>query len=59
MAGYYLSEDLPRFGEIGKSAGKQWEAFSAWFVNVAAVIRGGGAIAHWAQTQNTLARKRA
>ena len=26
-------------------------------VNVAAVIRGGGTIAHWAQTQNTLARK--
>jgi alkylhydroperoxidase/carboxymuconolactone decarboxylase family protein len=26
-------------------------------VNVAAVIRGGGTIAHWAQTLNTLARK--
>ncbi len=27
-------------------------------VNVAAVIRGGGTLAHWAQTQNTLARKK-
>ena len=27
-------------------------------VNIAAVIRGGGAIAHWAQTLNTLARKK-
>lgn len=26
-------------------------------VNVAAVIKGGGAIAHWAQSLNTLARK--
>ena len=26
-------------------------------LNVAAVIRGGGTIAHWAQTTNTLARK--
>src|ERR1700693_4995654 len=26
-------------------------------VNVAAVIRGGGTIAHWAQTMNTIARK--
>ena len=26
-------------------------------VNVAAVIRGGGSIAHWAQALNTLARK--
>ena len=26
-------------------------------LNVAAVIRGGGTIAHWAQTMNTLARK--
>src|SRR5215510_13244632 len=27
-------------------------------VNVAAVIRGGGTIAHWAHTMNTMARKR-
>lgn len=27
-------------------------------VNVAAAIRGGGTLAHWAQTQNTLARKK-
>ena len=27
-------------------------------VNVAAVIRGGGTIAHWSQTLNTLARKK-
>ena len=26
-------------------------------LNVAAVIRGGGTIAHWAQTLNTIARK--
>jgi 4-carboxymuconolactone decarboxylase len=26
-------------------------------VNVAAVIRGGGTIAHWAQSMNTIARK--
>jgi alkylhydroperoxidase/carboxymuconolactone decarboxylase family protein len=109
MAGYYLSEDLARFGDIVKSAPAQWEAFSKWYtttmepgavdaktkklvalavayaiqepycidsytsactdagcspeemaeiVNVAAVIRGGGTLAHWAQTENTLARKR-
>jgi alkylhydroperoxidase/carboxymuconolactone decarboxylase family protein len=27
-------------------------------LNVAAVIRGGGTIAHWAQTMNTIARKK-
>jgi alkylhydroperoxidase/carboxymuconolactone decarboxylase family protein len=27
-------------------------------VNVAAVIRGGGVLAHWAHSENTLARKR-
>ncbi|MEO7327603.1 MAG: carboxymuconolactone decarboxylase family protein [Minicystis sp.] len=27
-------------------------------VNVAAVIRGGGTVAHWAQTLNTMARKK-
>jgi alkylhydroperoxidase/carboxymuconolactone decarboxylase family protein len=27
-------------------------------LNVAAVIRGGGSIAHWAQTLNTIARKK-
>lgn len=27
-------------------------------LNVAAVIRGGGTIAHWAQTLNTIARKK-
>jgi 4-carboxymuconolactone decarboxylase len=109
MAGYYLSEDLARFGEIAKGAPAQWETFFKWYtttmeagavdaktkklaalavayaiqepycidayssactdagispeemaeiVNVAAVIRGGGTLAHWAQTQNTLARKR-
>jgi alkylhydroperoxidase/carboxymuconolactone decarboxylase family protein len=30
----------------------------AEIVNVAAVIRGGGTLAHWAHTQNTLARKK-
>ncbi len=30
----------------------------AEIVNVAAVIRGGGTLAHWAMSQNTLARKK-
>lgn len=109
MASYYLSEDLARFGDIGKSAPPHWEAFLKWYtttmeagaidaktkklaalavayaiqepycidaytsactdagcspeelaeiVNVAAVIRGGGTLAHWAMSQNTLARKK-
>lgn len=108
MPSYYLSEDLARFGEIGKTNPQLFEQFLAWYqstmapgaldgktkklialavayavqepycidsytaacadggvtieemaeaVNVAAVIKGGGAIAHWAQSLNTLARK--
>lgn len=109
MAGYYLSEDLARFGDIKKNAPEQWDTFLKWYtttmeagavdaktkklaalavayaiqepycidaytsactdagcspeeiaeiVNVAAVIRGGGTLAHFAQSQNTLARKK-
>jgi alkylhydroperoxidase/carboxymuconolactone decarboxylase family protein len=108
MPSYYLSEDLARFGEIGKANAKGWDAFLAWYqttmapgaldektkklialavayaiqepycidsyssacdgagisreemaeaVGVAAVIRGGGTLAHWAQSCNALARR--
>jgi alkylhydroperoxidase/carboxymuconolactone decarboxylase family protein len=108
MAGYYLSEDLARFGEIGKTNPQLFDHFMKWYsatmekgaldektkklialavafaiqepycidsyaaacteakikpeemaeaVNVAAVIRGGGTIAHWAQACNSMARK--
>jgi alkylhydroperoxidase/carboxymuconolactone decarboxylase family protein len=108
MPSYYLSEDLARFGDIGKATPKLWEQYLKWYqatmepgaidgrtkkliafavayaiqepycmdsyssacadagfsqeelaeaVQVAAVIRGGGTIAHWAQTGNALARK--
>ena len=108
MPGYYLSEDLARFGEIAKTNPKLFELFLSWYqttmepgaldartkklialavafaiqepycidsyssactdagispeemaeaVNVAAVIRGGGTIAHWVQSCNTVARK--
>ena len=109
MPSYYMSEDLARFGEIGKTNPQLFEHFLKWYsatmepgaldgktkkliafavafaiqepycidsyanacteagltpeemaeaVNVAAVIRGGGTIAHWAQAMNTLERKR-
>jgi alkylhydroperoxidase/carboxymuconolactone decarboxylase family protein len=108
MPSYYLSEDLARFGDIGKTNPQLFERFMSWYaatmepgaldgrtkklialavayaiqepycidsytsacvdagiapeemaeaVNVASVIRGGGTIAHWAHTMNTLARK--
>ena len=108
MPSYYLSEDLPRFGEIAKANPKAWDAFLAWYqqtmepgaldartkklialavayaiqepycidsysaacseaglspeemaeaVGIAAVIRGGGTLAHWAQSCNALARR--
>jgi 4-carboxymuconolactone decarboxylase len=108
MSSYYLSEDLARFGEIGKTTPKHFESFMKWYggameagaldartkklialavafaiqepycidsyaaqcseaglspeqmaeaVNVAAVIRGGGTIAHWVQAANAMARK--
>jgi alkylhydroperoxidase/carboxymuconolactone decarboxylase family protein len=108
MPSYYMSEDLARFGEIGKTSPQLFDHFMKWYgsameggaldertkklialavayaiqepycidsyasactdagiapeemaeaVNVAAVIRGGGVIAHWVQACNTLARK--
>lgn len=108
MPSYYLSEDLARFGEIGKTDPARFELFRKWYASVmepgaldaktkkliayavanaiqepycidsytsactdaditpeelaealfvAAAIRGGGTIAHWAQTLNTVARK--
>ena len=108
MPSYYLSEDLARFGEIGRTRPETFELFRKWYaatmekgaldertkklialavafaiqepycidsyssacsdagispeemaeaVGVAAVIRGGGTIAHWVQSCNTLARK--
>jgi alkylhydroperoxidase/carboxymuconolactone decarboxylase family protein len=108
MASYYLSEDLARFAEMGKTNPQLFELFMKWYastmepgaldgrtkklialavafaiqepycidsyasactdagltpeemaeaVNVAAVIRGGGTIAHWVQASNTLTRK--
>ena len=108
MPSYYLSEDLARFGELGRTNPELFELFRKWYaatrekgaldertkklialavafaiqepycidsyssacsdagitpeemaeaVAVAAVIRGGGTIAHWVQSCNTLARK--
>jgi len=108
MPGYYLSEDLARFGEIAKTQPHLFDLFLKWYsaamepgaldgktkklialavaysiqepycidsyssacvdagitteemaeaVNVAAAIRGGGTIAHWSQSLNTIARK--
>jgi alkylhydroperoxidase/carboxymuconolactone decarboxylase family protein len=108
MAGYYLSEDLARFGEIGATTPQLFADFMKWYgavmepgavdgktkklialavafaiqepycidsyaaacsdaglapeemaeaVQVAAVIRGGGTIAHWVQAANTMTRK--
>jgi alkylhydroperoxidase/carboxymuconolactone decarboxylase family protein len=103
-----MSEDLARFGEMGKTAPAHFDNFMKWYssamddgavdgrtkklialavayaiqepycidsyasacteaglapeemaeaVNVAAVIRGGGVIAHWVQACNALARR--
>lgn len=108
MPSYYLSEDLARFGELGRTNPELFEMFRKWYaatmekgaldertkklialavafaiqepycidsyssactdagitpeemaeaVSVAAVIRGGGTIAHWVQSCNTMARK--
>ena len=108
MPSYYLSEDLARFGDIGKTNPQLFDLFLKWYsatmepgaldaktkklialavayaiqepycidsytsactdagsspeemseaVNVAAVIRGGGTIAHWSHTLNSLSRK--
>lgn len=108
MSSYYLSEDLARFADLGKTTPKHFENFMRWYsgvmepgaldektkkliafavafaiqepycidsyasqcadagftpeqlgeaVNIAAVIRGGGTVAHWVQACNTLARK--
>ena len=108
MSGYYVSEDLARFGDMAKTNPKLFDLFMKWYgttmepgaldartkklialavsfaiqepycidsyasqctdagitpeemceaVNVAAVIRGGGTVAHWVQATNTLARK--
>lgn len=108
MPSYYLSEDLARFGDLGKTDPARFDLFMKWYqsvmepgaldsktkqliayavanaiqepycidsyasactdsgatpeelaeaLQVAAVIRGGGTIAHWSQTLNTLTRK--
>ncbi len=108
MPSYYLSEDLARFGDIGKTSPKLFDLFLTWYsttmqkgaldektkklialavafaiqepycidsyasacsdagitpeemaeaVNVAAVIRGGGTVAHWVQACNAMARR--
>jgi 4-carboxymuconolactone decarboxylase len=31
MAGYYHTDDLPRFGEIGSDAPELWKKFSEWY----------------------------
>jgi alkylhydroperoxidase/carboxymuconolactone decarboxylase family protein len=31
MPSYYTSEDLPRFGEVGKAAPEHWELFNKWY----------------------------
>jgi alkylhydroperoxidase/carboxymuconolactone decarboxylase family protein len=109
MSSYYVSEDLSRFGDIGKVTPELFAQFLTWYkaamepgvldartkklialsvafaiqepycidsytsacaddgvspeemaeaVTVAAVIRGGGTIAHWTHSLNTLTRKR-
>ena len=108
MPGYYLSEDLSRFGDLGKTDPVRFDLFLKWYqavmepgaldgktkkliayavanalpepycidsyasactdaaitpeelaeaLEVAAAIRGGGVIAHWAQTLNSVARR--
>lgn len=108
MSSYYLSEDLAKFGEIGKPTPELWDRYLAWYsasleagaldartkklialavaiatqepycidaysssctdagvtpeelaevFHVVGAMKGGGVLAHWAQTQNTLARK--
>ncbi len=108
MPSYYLSEDLSRFGDMGRTVPQQHDLFMKWYgkvmergtldertkklialavahaipepycidsyasacsdagispeemaeaVSVAAVIRGGGVVAHWVQSCNTMARK--
>jgi alkylhydroperoxidase/carboxymuconolactone decarboxylase family protein len=108
MPSYYVSEDLARFTEMGKTNPKLFDLFMKWYsatmetgaldertkklialavayaiqepycidsyssacadagispeemteaVSVAAVIRGGGVVAHWVQACNTMARK--
>jgi alkylhydroperoxidase/carboxymuconolactone decarboxylase family protein len=108
MASYYLSEDLARFAELGKTNPQLFDLFMKWYsatmeagaldartkklialavafaiqepycidsyssactdagispeemseaVSVAAVIRGGGTVAHWVQASNTMTRK--
>jgi alkylhydroperoxidase/carboxymuconolactone decarboxylase family protein len=108
VGSYYLSEDLARFGDIGKTDPARFELFLKWYAavmepgaldgktkkliayavanaipepycidsyasactdasitpeelaeaaQVAAAIRGGGVIAHWAQTLNSVSRK--
>jgi alkylhydroperoxidase/carboxymuconolactone decarboxylase family protein len=108
MPSYYLSEDLARFGDIGKATPQLFDLFLKWYsavmepgaldaktkklialavayaiqepycidsysssctdadvspeemaeaVSVAAAIRGGGTLAHWSHTLNTVARK--
>ena len=34
MGDYYQSDDLPRFGEIGKNQPKLWEKFQQWYGSV-------------------------
>jgi 4-carboxymuconolactone decarboxylase len=31
MPSYYVSEDLPRFGEVGKAAPKLFDEFNKWY----------------------------
>jgi 4-carboxymuconolactone decarboxylase len=31
MAGYYHSEDLPHFADVGKHAPELWKKFSEWY----------------------------
>ena len=108
MPSYYMSEDLARFGEMGRTNPKLYDLFMKWYaatmekgaldertkklialavayaiqepycidsytaacaeagaspeemseaVSVAAVIRGGGVIAHWVQACNAMARR--
>ena len=49
---YCIDSYAPACTDQGISPEEMAEA-----LNVAAVIRGGGTIAHWAQTLNTIARK--
>jgi alkylhydroperoxidase/carboxymuconolactone decarboxylase family protein len=108
MPSYYMSEDLARFPEMGRTNPRLFDLFMKWYsatmekgalyertkklialavayaiqepycidsyssacaeagispeemaeaVSVAAVIRGGGVVAHWVQACNTLSRK--